>query len=104
MRRSVQTAAVAHGLAGHALGTLQHSPTQARHNSPPSLKISARSAVKLRSLWNFALYLGPLKTCTEKEKTSQNCLIPTLLKPVTYTTASHGKQLNTIFHQPYICE
>lgn len=60
MRRSVQTAAVAHGLAGQALGTLQHSPTQARHNSPPSLKISARSAVKLRSLWNFALYLGPL--------------------------------------------
>lgn len=38
MRRSVQTAAVAHGLAGQALGTLQHSPTQARHNSPPLLK------------------------------------------------------------------
>lgn len=36
MQKSVQTvAAVAHGLAGQALGTLQHSPTQARHNSPP---------------------------------------------------------------------
>lgn len=54
---SVQTAAVAHRLAGQALGTLQHSPTQARHNSPPLLKMSARSALKLRSLWNFALYL-----------------------------------------------
>lgn len=65
---SVQTAAVAHRLAGQALGTLQHSPTQARHNSPPLLKMSARSALKLRSLWNFALYLKRFRPRPRRKK------------------------------------